>query len=246
MLQNLPPWEQLLKKIVWLQLDEMRDKKILDFGSGIGVTADHYAADNDVVAVEPSEKNVARRWQNHPYLQIVGSTDALRQIGDETFDVILCHNVLEYADDREDIVREFHRLLKPDGFISIVKHNRSGRVMQMVVLLNEFEKAHNLLDGKDGTAAQYGAIRYYADSDITKWCDGLRVEKISGIRTFWDLQQNQECQKEPAWQEKMIEVELRVSQIQPYRDIAFFHHLIIRKGFTTDMDVRLLDKCVLN
>ena len=227
--QNLPPWELLQKMIVWQQLGEMQGKRILDFGSGIGISADHYAVNNDVIAVEPSEESVARRWKNYPYRQIVGSVDVLQQMGDEAFDVILCHNVLEYADDRESIIREFHRLLKPDGFVSIVKHNRPGRVMQMVVLLNDFDKAHDLLDGKDGTAAQYGAIRYYEDSDITKWCDGLRIEKICGIRTFWDLQQNQECHRDPAWQEKMIEVELRVSELEAYRDIAFFHHLIIKK-----------------
>lgn len=99
----------------------------------------------------------------------------------------------------------------------------------MVVLLNEFGKAHDLLDGKDGTASQYSTIHYYEDLDITKWCGRLHIEKVSGIRTFWDLQQNQECHKDPAWQEKMIEVELRVSEIDEYRDIAFFHHLFIRK-----------------
>lgn len=229
MLRNLPPWELLLKKIVRHQLGDIHDKKILDFGSGMGVTANHYAAHNDVVAVEPSEESVAQRWQDNPYRQIVGSTDALRQLQDESFDVILCHNVLEYAPDRENIVRQFHRLLKPDGIISIVKHNRPGRVMQMVVLLNDFGKAHALLDGEDGASAEYGAIHYYEDSDITQWCDRLHIVKVYGIRTFWDLQQNQECHKDPAWQEKMIEVELRVSQIEEYRDIAFFHHLIIRK-----------------
>lgn len=228
-LNNLPPWELLLKRILWTQLGEIRGKRILDFGSGMGVTANHYAAHNDVVAVEPSEESVAQRWQDNPYRQIVGSTDALLEFGDEAFNVILCHNVLEYAPDRENIVRQFHRLLKPDGFISVVKHNRPGRVMQMVVLLNDFGKAHALLDGEDGASAEYGTIHYYEDSDITKWCNRLCIAKVSGIRTFWDLQQNQECHKDPAWQEKMIEVELRVSEIDEYRDIAFFHHLIIRK-----------------
>ena len=228
-LQNLPPWELLLKKIVWQQLGDIRGKKILDFGSGIGVTANHYAICNEVIAIEPSEESVAQRWKKNTYQQIVGSTGALRKLSDESFDVILCHNVLEYAQDREDIMREFYRLLKPDGMISVVKHNRPGRVMQMVVLLNEFDKAHALLDGKDGTASQYGTIHYYEDKDIAKWCNSLRIEKVSGIRTFWDLQQNQECHKDPAWQEKMIEMELRVSEIEEYRDIAFFHHLIVRK-----------------
>lgn len=62
-----------------------------------------------------------------------------------------------------------------------------------------------------------------------KWCDRLRIEKVSGIRTFWDLQQNQECHKDPAWQEKMIEMEMRVSDVKEYRDIAFFHHVILRR-----------------
>ena len=31
----LQPWECLMKRIVWKRLGEIRDKKILDFGSGI-------------------------------------------------------------------------------------------------------------------------------------------------------------------------------------------------------------------
>ena len=228
-LSNLPPWEALLKRVLWTQIGELRNKRILDFGSGIGVTADHYAESNEVVAVEPSEESVQQRWEQHSYRQIVGSTDALWRMPDESFDVIFCHNVLEYAPDREEILRQFYRLLKPQGIISLVKHNRPGRVMQMVVLLNEFEKANALLDGEDGCAAAYGTIRYYEDDDITKWCEGLRIQETYGIRTFWDLQQNQDCHKDPAWQEKMVAAELRVAQMQPYRDIAFFHHLILGK-----------------
>jgi len=229
-LNSVPPWEALLKRVLWAQIGQLSNKRILDFGSGIGVTADHYAKSNDVVAIEPSEESVQKRWAEHPYRQIIGSIDALRQMPDESFDVIFCHNVLEYAPDREEILQEFYRLLKLKGVLSIVKHNRPGRVMQMVVLLNEFEKANALLDGEDGTAAAYGTIHYYEDDDITKWCEGFCIKETYGIRTFWDLQQNQDCHKDPVWQEKMVAVELRVSQMQPYRDIAFFHHLILEKG----------------
>lgn len=228
-INSLPPWELLLKRVLWTQLGQIQGRKILDFGSGIGVTASHYGADNEVVAVEPSEDRTAQRWQEHPYRQIIGSTDALRDMEDECFDVIFCHNVLEYAPDREEILRQFYRLLKPQGILSIVKHNRPGRVMQMVVLLNGFEQAHALLDGEDGAAADYGTIRYYEDADIPKWCGGFHIKDTYGIRTFWDLQQNQECHKDPAWQGKMVEAELRVCQMQPYRDVAFFHHLILEK-----------------
>ena len=128
-----------------------------------------------------------------------------------------------------DIVKEFARLLKPDGAISIVKHNRAGRVMQMVVLLNEFAHAQSLLDGNDGTTSKYGAIHYYEDTDIEKWCSDLKITRTLGMRTFWDLQQNQEIHKDAEWQEKMLEMEQRVAEIEEYKSIAFFHHLTMQK-----------------
>lgn len=228
-LSYLQPWEILMKRMVWLQLGDLKGRKILDFGSGIGVTADYLAACNDVVAIEPSTESIANRSRRHDYLQLCGSTERLIPMADETFDVIICHNVFEYASDRADIIGEFCRLIKPDGFISIVKHNRPGRVMQMVVLLNDFERANSLLDGCDGSSADFGAIHYYEDADIERWCPELKIDKTMGMRTFWDLQQNQEIQQNPKWQAKMLQIEMRVSNIKEYQEIAFFHHLIVSK-----------------
>lgn len=228
-LNDLPPWECLMKRLVLMQLGDIRGKRILDFGSGMGVTADWLARYNDVTAVEPDETSVRDRWVDNDYVQLVGSTDRLSELPDKSFDVIICHNVLEYARDREDIVREFARLLDDDGMISIVKHNRAGRVMQMVVLLNDFEHADSLLDGNDGVASKYGAIRYYEDSDIEKWCPELEITRTLGMRTFWDMQQNQEIHKDENWQEKMLKIELRVSDMNEYKNVAFFHHLTLKK-----------------
>ncbi|MCI8625773.1 MAG: methyltransferase domain-containing protein [Lachnospiraceae bacterium] len=226
---DLPPWDSLMKRMVWRQLGDIRGKKVLDFGSGIGVTANYLAKYNDVIAIEPEETSVKNRWAENNYIQITGSTEELRKLDNKTFDWIICHNVLEYAADREEIVREFERILKPDGTISLVKHNRAGRVMQMVVLLNNFKHAYQLLEGNDGTSSQYGAIRYYEDVDIETWCENLKITKILGMRTFWDMQQNQEIHKDTEWQKNMLEMELRVSDLDEYKNIAFFHHLILKK-----------------
>ena len=228
-IRKLPTWDYLLKKILWKQLGKLEGKKILDFGSGLGVTAEYYAKDNQVIAIEPSVESVNERWKEQEYEQIVGGIEELKKVEGESFDIIFCHNVLEYAMEREEIVKEFYRVLKPGGMISIVKHNRAGRVMQMAVLLNDFDSANSLLDGNDGMTSVFGAIHYYEDDDITKWCDKLSIKQVYGIRTFWDLQQNQEIQKEVDWQKKIIQLELRVSQMVEYRAIAFFHHLILEK-----------------
>lgn len=226
---DLPAWERLFKKIVWKQLGDMEGKKILDFGSGEGITANHFAEKNDVTAIEPSKEMLSNAWKDYEYTQIVGDVNALSAFKNETFDMIICHNVLEYIDDKAAVVKALARVLKKDGIISIVKHNRAGRVMQMAVLLDDFEKANEILDGKDSTASKFGTIRYYEDNDITKWEPQITISDILGIRTFWDLQQNQQKHGDEAWQEKMLQLELRVPQMREYKNIAFFHHLLLKK-----------------
>ena len=69
-LENLPPWEILMKKIVWLQFGEISGKKILDFGSGTGVTADYLAAENEVIAIEPAKQSFDHCFREHEYQQL--------------------------------------------------------------------------------------------------------------------------------------------------------------------------------
>ncbi len=226
---ELPPWDRLLKRIVWEQLGEIEGKRILDFGSGEGITANHFANKNLVVAVEPSDEMLSNRWEDYKYKQLIGDVAKLLELEDHSFDLIVCHNVLEYIHDKEQIINELYRLLKTGGTLSIVKHNRAGRVMQMAVLLDNMEKANDLLDGNDGVSSQFGEIRYYEDEQIAKWNKGLKLIDTFGIRTFWDLQQNQEKHGTEEWQMRMMQLEMRVSKIEEYRKIAFFHHLLFIK-----------------
>ena len=83
--------------------------------------------------------------------------------------------------------------------------------------------------GQNSNAQQFGTINYYDNSDITNWCSGLVLQQTYGLRTFWDLQQNQEIQRDEEWQKKMIDIEMRVSQNPDFQRIAFFHHLIFEK-----------------
>ena len=94
-LSELGEWERLLKKIIWAQLGDIKGKYILDFGSGEGITANHFAKDNKVVAVEPWEEMLKDRWQDYEYRQIQGDVSKLSEFEDNAFDVINCHNVLE-------------------------------------------------------------------------------------------------------------------------------------------------------
>ena len=227
--EQLPPWEAMQKHLTWQQLGEWESKRVLDFGSGCGITAAHYAARNEVTAIEPSEEMLAQRCLAPAYQQLTGGLDVLCALSDNAFDLVLCHNVLEYISDKAPVVRELARVLKPGGTLSLLKHNRAGRVMQRAVLLDDLDGAERLLGGADDESKQFGAIRYYEDGDPLCWACELRLRAVYGMRALWDLQQKQERHTDAAWQERMLRLESLVAERPPYRDIAFFHHLLLTK-----------------
>lgn len=167
-------WDYLIKQMLWKQLGFARDMKILDFGSGAGETAAHLAACNVVTAVEPSPDMLADRTEG-TYTQLQGGIELVQAMPEKAFDMIVCHNVLEYVDEKETYLRELARVVKPGGYLSLVKHNRPGRVMQMTVLLNDFDMANRLLDGGNGTTSKFGDIRYYEDRTR---CGGCLISPV--------------------------------------------------------------------
>lgn len=202
--------------------------RVLDFGSGFGLVANHLAKENQVLAVEPNEEMLALRVQDHPYQQCVGSLDQLAVLEDASFEVILCHNVLEYVEDRKLVLEEFTRLLKPGGLLSIVKHNEVGRILQTVVFENDPQKALELLAGQDLETHSMGLAQAY-DLDRAVEDLSLEVQYYQGIRVFYALQDNR-FKSEEGWRESMLKMELAVCQESPYRDMAFFQHYNLKRS----------------
>ena len=228
-LENIrKPWGQIYYDILFEQLQDIKDKRVLDFGSGFGLVANHLAKDNQVLAVEPNEEMVALRSQDHPYQQFVGSLDQLAVLEDASFEVILCHNVLEYVEDPKLVLKEFTRLLKPGGLLSIVKHNEVGRVLQTVVFENDPQKALDLLAGQDLETHSMGLAQAY-DLDLAAEDLALEVQDYQGIRVFYALQDNR-FKGQEGWRESMLKMELAVCQESPYRDIAFFQHYSLKRS----------------
>lgn len=144
-------WGKLFYKLIWHNID-CKDKKILDFGSGFGITADYFAKNNNVTAIEPNEKILIHRFCKNEYNQIVGGIEQIREIPSQTYDTIICHNVLEYLNDRKELLYEFSRVLKPDGFVSIVKHNKAGKIMQKAVFEYKINEALELINNGNVTS----------------------------------------------------------------------------------------------
>lgn len=221
------PWGKLFYKLVWHNID-CKGKKVLDFGSGFGVTADFVAKNNDVTAIEPNEEILKHRFCNNKYSQIVGGIEQLRKIPDQTYDMIICHNVFEYLDNRTELLCEFSRVLRPDGFVSVVKHNKAGKIMHKAVFEYKIDEAKELLNNGNATSVNFGKINEYDNCDLEQYSEGsFKIDKIYGVRMFFALQRN-ELKTEADWISNMYELECTAEEISEFRNIAFFHHIILK------------------
>ena len=230
-LQNTrEPWGLLFYRMVWTQLGPLKGLRILDFGSGFGITADYLAEHNDVTAVEPMEEMTAMTEKVNSFRQIVGDVHMLAEFEDESFDLIVCHNVLEYAADREEILREFSRLLKKGGTLSVVKHHHPGRIMHKVVFENALDETLGILNGDEVQVRNFGTVHYYDPEDLTVWGSNLAISRVQGVRIFWGLPKDNSIKYAAEWQEKMLRIELAVCGQPPFRDIAIFQHILLQKN----------------
>lgn len=225
------PWGQLFYRILWEQLAFAQHLDILDFGSGFGITANHLAANNRVAAVEPNEKMCEMRMRDNAYVQITGGLEALSAFNGGTFDLIVCHNVLEYVDDKAGYLAALCPLLKSKGKLSLVKHNPLGRVMQKAVFDNDAEQALQLLNGETAYAQNFGPIRYYALAHLHELAASLGMRAVCewGVRTFFALYPDNAVRFNPEWVQSMFKLEMEAAAVQAFRDIAFYNHIILEK-----------------
>ena len=222
------PWGKIQYEITFAQLVHLKNKKILDFGSGLGLVSQFLSENNEVVAIEP-EKEMLFAYPNHTYEKILGSLEQVKKFEAESFDIVLCHNVLEYIEEnnRENYLSELKRVLKQDGKLSIIKHNQVGKIMQAVVFSNDVDQALDLLKGNEFRSVSFNAGTTYTIDKLLEMSK-MKLVKYQAIRTFYSLQIN-EVKTKDNWLKKMTEMELAVCDLYPYKDISFLQHVWLMK-----------------
>ena len=222
------PWGKIQYEITFAQLVHLKNKKILDFGSGLGLVSQFLGENNEVVAIEPQEEMLFA-YSNHRYEKILGSLEQVKKFEAESFDIVLCHNVLEYIEEynRESYLSELKRVLKQDGKLSIIKHNQVGKIMQAVVFSNDVDQALELLKGNEFRSVSFNSGTTYTIDELLEMSK-MKLENYQAIRTFYSLQMN-EVKTKDNWLEKMTEMELAVCNLYPYKDISFLQHVWLVK-----------------
>jgi len=121
-------------------------RKILDFGSGIGMSIPYfrrYFPSAEVVCTDESLESIAILKTKYPQ----ASTCGISELKPNSFDVVLLSNVLHHIDprDRSTVVRRIGDLLVSDGRLVVFEHNPFNPVTRRVVDRCKFDEGVVLL-----------------------------------------------------------------------------------------------------
>ena len=226
------PWGKMFYDMIFRQLNLPKDKmlSILDYGAGFCVTASYYAENHNVTAYEPNPEMFEKRVDGD--YRLITSKNDLNKLDENSFDIVICHNVLEYVSNPIEILNEIIKFLKPNGFLTIVKHNLKGRILAQAVFSDDPAGALSLLNSQsDNGTNLFGKRGTYDNDMLLNFAENnsLIYENIFGIRTFFAMSTNFEIKYTDEWYKSMLELEMQTCDIDEYKNVSFFHHLIFRK-----------------
>lgn len=109
---------------------------------------------------------------------------------DARFDLIVCHNVLEFVGDVSGVLRDAVRMLRqPSGIISILVRNHPGEVLKAALVSGDLDAAERNLTAEWGDEALYGGkVRLFRADELRALLHqgSLSIVAERGVRVFAD------------------------------------------------------------
>jgi S-adenosylmethionine-dependent methyltransferase len=211
----------------------------LDVGCGTGATALRLARLGIHVTLLDSSAamlDIAQRAA-----QEAGVTDkVVLQHGDATrltdlcdtasFDVIVCHNVLEYLDDPVAVLRGAARALRgSSAILSVLVRNRAGEVFKAAIQAGDLALAENNLTAEWGQESLYGGrVRLFTSDGLQAMLEGasLAVFAERGVRVLADYLPSRISRS--AEYERILELERKLSSRPEYAAVARYRQCFVR------------------
>ena len=174
------------------------ERRALDVGGGTGALALRLAAEGWGVDVLDSSAAMlalasaaARRAGHSSHVSLhEGDAQRLSQIFEPgTFDLVACHNVLEYVEDPAAVVRAVGAAVRRGGLISLLARNRVGETMRAAVKAQDLDAALNALTAASVRESLYGGPAKLFDAEsLGRLAAEARLEVVAfrGVRVVAD------------------------------------------------------------
>jgi S-adenosylmethionine-dependent methyltransferase len=155
----------------------------------------------------------------------------LFQVG--TFDVILCHNVLEFVENPGAVLHAAQRALRnASAMLSVLVRNRAGEVLKSAIVSGDLAAVdHNLTDEWGSEALYGGKVRLFTPDTTRAMLKEASLEVVAerGVRVLSDYLSPRVSLS--AEYERIFALERRLGRRPDFAAVArYTHYLARRKG----------------
>ena len=147
-----------------------------------------------------------------------------------SFDVILCHNVLEYVDDPASVLRGAASLMRgSSAVLSILVRNHAGEVLKAAIHAGNLTAAEKNLSSEWGEESLYGgAVRLFTPDSLQLLLKSASLQEIAerGVRVVSDYLPS----KVPRTHEydRILNLERKLGSEPAFAAIARYTHCLAR------------------
>jgi S-adenosylmethionine-dependent methyltransferase len=149
-----------------------------------------------------------------------------------SFDLILCHNVLEFVDDPSAVLRAAARVLRnPSGMISVLVRNHPGEVLKAALVNGDLVAANQSLTAEWGDESLYGGkVRLFTAESVRSLLAASTFEVTAerGVRVISDYLPSQISRD--AEYARIFQLERKLGVRPEFAAVARYLHFVAHRA----------------
>lgn len=211
--------------------------RALDLGCGTGVASVCLArlgmhvtmVDVSPAMLKLAERAVAEAGLSNLVLTAGGDAAQVSEISQpESFDVVLCHNVLEYVDDPVAVLRDIVRIMRnSSAILSILVRSQAGEVMKAAIQAGDLATAEHKLTASVGRESLYGGdVRMFTPDTLGAMLNeaSLAICARRGVRVISDYLPAQLSRS--AEYDRIFALERKLGMSKEFFGVARYMHIL--------------------
>ena len=158
--------------------------------------------------------------------------DVNRLFPQPAFDAIVCHNVIQYVSDAQQLISGLSAVLVPGGILSLIGGNRLTMPYRAAFFLKDLDEALQQIGARLAQSWIFSTnMTEYSVEEIRGMLPGAGLSFVShyGIRCFADYWGDNETKSRPEVWEKISKLEYALTDKEPYNLLARFWQVIARR-----------------
>ncbi len=156
-----------------------------------------------------------------------------------SFDLVLCHNILEYVDDPCAVLRGAAPALRdPSSIISVLVRNQPGEVLKSAIKDGDLAAAEHNLTAEWGHESLYGGrVRLFAAHDLQAMLEAasFAATAVRGVRVVSDYLPPRVSRNDEY--ERIFELEHKLGGRPEFAAIARYAHFLAHRTGSATKDV---------